>query len=75
MRYRLLPYLYSVAWQVTSNGSTFMRPLVMDFPNDPQVLGIGNQYLFGPAIMVTPVTTAGATNQLGLSAGHRRPVV
>ena len=63
LRYRLLPYLYSVAWQVTSNGSTFMRPLVMGFPNDPQVLGIGNQYSFGPAIMVTPVTSAGATTQ------------
>jgi alpha-D-xyloside xylohydrolase len=63
LRYRLLPYLYSVAWQVTDAGSTFMRPLVMDFPNDPKVLDIGNQYLFGPAIMVTPVTTAGATTQ------------
>ena len=63
LRYRLLPYLYSVAWQVTSNGSTFMRPLVMDFPNDPQVLDIGDQYLFGPAIMVTPVTSAGATTR------------
>ena len=63
LRYRLLPYTYSVAWQVTSNGSTFMQPLVMDFPKDPKVLDIGNQYLFGPAIMVTPVTTAGATVQ------------
>jgi alpha-D-xyloside xylohydrolase len=63
LRYRLMPYLYSVAWQVSSEGSTFMRPLVMDFPRDPKVLGIGDQYLFGPAIMVTPVTTAGATNQ------------
>jgi len=63
LRYRLLPYLYSTAWQITSDGTTFMRPLVMDFPKDPQVLGIGNQYLFGPAIMVTPVTTAGATTQ------------
>jgi alpha-D-xyloside xylohydrolase len=52
-----------VAWQVTSDGSTFMRPLVMDFPKDSQVVGIGNQYLFGPAIMVTPVTTEGATTQ------------
>jgi hypothetical protein len=52
LRYRLLPYLYSVAWQVTSAGGAFMRPLVMDFPMDPQVLGIGDQYLFGPAIMV-----------------------
>jgi alpha-D-xyloside xylohydrolase len=63
LRYRLLPYLYSVAWQVTADGGTFMQPLVMDFPQDPHVLNIGNQYLFGPAIMVTPVTTAGATNQ------------
>jgi alpha-D-xyloside xylohydrolase len=63
LRYRLLPYLYSVAWQVTSNGSTFMRPLVMDFPDDQAVLSIGNQYLFGPSILVTPVTTAGATTQ------------
>ena len=63
LRYRLLPYLYSVAWQVTSSGSTFMRPLIMDFPGDPQVLGIGDQYLFGPAIMVTPITSAGTTTR------------
>ena len=63
LRYRLLPYLYSVAWQVTDSGSTFMRPLVMDFPNDPQVMNIVDQYLFGPAIMVTPITSAGTTNQ------------
>jgi len=63
LRYRLLPYLYSVAWQVTSSGSTFMRPLVMDFPKDPQVLNIGDQYLFGPAIMVTPITDPGTTTR------------
>jgi alpha-D-xyloside xylohydrolase len=58
-----MPYLYSVAWQITTNGTTFMRPLVMDFPKDPQVVGIGDQYLFGPAIMVTPVTSAEVTNR------------
>jgi alpha-D-xyloside xylohydrolase len=63
LRYRLLPYLYSTAWQVTSNGSTFMQPLVMDFPNDPQGAGIGDQYLFGPAILVTPITAAGLTTR------------
>jgi alpha-D-xyloside xylohydrolase len=63
LRYRLLPYTYSTAWQVTSNGSTFMQPLVMNFPKDPKVLNIGNQYFFGPSIMVTPVTMAGATEQ------------
>ena len=83
LRYRLLPYLYSVAWQVTSGGSTFMRPLVMDFPNDPKVLDIGNQYLFGPSIMVTPVTTAGATSRQsicrlrahpGITSGPAKPL-
>jgi alpha-D-xyloside xylohydrolase len=63
LRYRLLPYLYSVAWQVTSNGDTFMQPLVIDFPNDKQALNIGSEYLFGPSILVTPVTTSGATTQ------------
>lgn len=63
LRYRLLPYTYSVAWQVTNNGSTFMQPLVMDFPKDPQARDVGNQYFFGSEIMVTPVTTQGATDQ------------
>jgi alpha-D-xyloside xylohydrolase len=63
LRYRLMPYLYSVAWQVTANGTSFMRPLVMDFPKDPQALGIGDQYLFGPSILVTPVTAAQATTR------------
>ncbi len=63
LRYRLLPYTYSVAWSVSSAGSTFMQPLVMDFPKDPKTLNVGNQYLFGPDIMVTPVTAAGVTEQ------------
>ncbi len=62
LRYRLQPYIYSVSWQVTSDGGTMMRPLMMDFANDPQALAIGNQYLFGPAILVCPVTQRGVTN-------------
>jgi alpha-D-xyloside xylohydrolase len=63
LRYRLLPYHYSIAWQVTSNGDTFMRPLVMDFPKDPEALKIGDQYLFGPSILVSPITAAGITTR------------
>ena len=63
LRYRLMPYMYSVAWQVTSSGGSIMRPLVMDFAGDKQVLDIGDQYLYGPAIMVNPVTTQGATTR------------
>jgi alpha-D-xyloside xylohydrolase len=63
LRYRLMPYTYSVAWLVTSAGSTIMRPLVMNFASDAIARDIGDQYLFGPAIMVNPVTTQGATTR------------
>ncbi len=63
LRYRLMPYIYSVAWQVTSDNYTMMRPLVMDFPRDPRVVNIGDQYMFGPAILVNPVTEQGAVTR------------
>ena len=63
LRYRLLPYIYSQAWQVTSNHGTLMRPLVMDWREDVDAQNIGDEYLFGPAILVSPVTTQGATSR------------
>jgi alpha-D-xyloside xylohydrolase len=63
LRYRLLPYNYSLAWQVTSQGSTIMRALPMDFPEDERVYGISDQYMDGPAFLVSPVTTAKATSR------------
>jgi alpha-D-xyloside xylohydrolase len=70
LRYHFLPYIYSVAWKVTHENYTMMRGLVMDFRNDPQVYNIPDQYLFGPALMVTPVTHAGAqTRKVYLPAG------
>lgn len=56
LRYRLLPYIYSNAWSISSSGSTLMRALVMDFPSDPGVLNVGDEYLFGPALLAAPVT-------------------
>lgn len=56
LRYRLLPYIYSVAWKVTSEGYTMMRPLVMDFREDKNVYSIDDQFMFGPFIMVSPIT-------------------
>lgn len=56
LRYRLLPYIYSTSWQVTSNKSTFMRPLILDFASDSAVRNIDNQYMFGKSIMACPVT-------------------
>jgi alpha-D-xyloside xylohydrolase len=63
LRYHLLPYIYSVSWQVTSEGYTMMRPLVMDFRADTNVFGIKDQFMFGPALMACPVTTSGAANR------------
>jgi len=56
LRYRLLPYIYSTAWKVTYGGYTMMRGLAMDFPEDRNVLGINNQFMFGSSMMITPVT-------------------
>jgi alpha-D-xyloside xylohydrolase len=63
LRYRLMPYIYSLAWQVTSAGYTIMRPLVFDFQNDTNVYGIKDHFMFGPAFLVNPVTAAGATSR------------
>jgi alpha-D-xyloside xylohydrolase len=59
LRYRLLPYIYSEAWQITKNGSTMMRPLVMDFNGDTAAVNRPYQYLFGKALLVAPITEPG----------------
>jgi alpha-D-xyloside xylohydrolase len=57
LRYRLLPYIYSLAGAVTHDHGTIMRALVMDFPADTNVFNLGDEYMFGPAFLVNPVTT------------------
>ncbi len=56
LRYRLLPYIYSTSWDVTTNSSSMMRALVMDFAGDKRALDIDNQFMFGKSILVCPVT-------------------
>jgi alpha-D-xyloside xylohydrolase len=63
LRYRLMPYIYSEAWQVTIRHGTLMRPLAMDWRNDVEAQNTGDEYLFGPAILVSPVYTEGATSR------------
>jgi alpha-D-xyloside xylohydrolase len=58
LRYRLLPYIYSLAWHSTNQGYTMMRGLPMDFPDDAQVRKLDDQFMFGPAFLVHPVTRA-----------------
>lgn len=56
LRYRLMPYIYSLAWKITSEDYTLMRGLPMDFPNDKKTFSIDDQFMFGSSIMVAPVT-------------------
>ncbi|HLH07381.1 MAG TPA: TIM-barrel domain-containing protein, partial [Terriglobales bacterium] len=61
LRYQLLPYTYSVAYRSYQTGAPYMRALFMDFPNDPKVADIGDEYMYGPAFLVAPVTEQGTT--------------
>jgi alpha-D-xyloside xylohydrolase len=63
LRYQLLPYIYSIAYGSYETGAPFMRALFMDFPNDPNVADIRDEYMFGPAFLVAPVTEQGATQR------------
>ena len=56
LRYKLLPYTYSVAGWVTHNDYTMMRNLAFDFRNDHKAHNIKDQYMFGPSFLVNPVT-------------------
>lgn len=58
MRYKLMPYIYSTAWQVTSNNDSFMRALIMDFAADKNVWDIPDEFMFGRSLLVAPVTHA-----------------
>lgn len=70
LHYRLMPYLYSLAWKVTNESYTIMRPLFFDYPTDTNVLDIKDQFMYGPAILVNPVISQGATSrQVYLPAG------
>jgi len=63
LRYQLLPYTYSVAYRSYQTGAPYMRALFMDFPDDPKALDIPDEYMYGPAFLVAPVTEQGATRR------------
>ena len=55
LRYRLIPYLYSTAWQVTSNNESYLRPLFSDFAQDRRVWDIADEFMFGRSILAAPI--------------------
>jgi alpha-glucosidase (family GH31 glycosyl hydrolase) len=61
LRYRLLPYTYTLAWQAHTQGLPLMRPLVLNYPDDPRTWTLDHEYLWGDDLLVAPVTREGAT--------------
>ena len=70
LRYRLMPYIYTIAADTWHKDGTMMRGLVMDFPSDRRTWNIDDEYMFGPAFLVAPVTEFKArSRQVYLPAG------
>ncbi|MBX2857171.1 MAG: DUF5110 domain-containing protein [Cellvibrionaceae bacterium] len=70
LRYRLLPYIYSIAGDMHHKDATLMRALAMDFPHDKRARNLNDAYLFGPAFLVNPIYQYGArTRDLYLPSG------
>ena len=63
LRYQILPYIYSLSYQTYETGAPSMRALFMDFPNDPRVSDLRDEYMFGPAFLVAPITDQGSTSR------------
>jgi alpha-D-xyloside xylohydrolase len=63
LRYQLLPYIYSQAYKTYQTGAPAMRALFMDFPADPKVADLRDEYMFGPAFLVAPVIEQGVTSR------------
>jgi len=70
LRYRLLPYIYSMAGEVVQHSGMMMRPLVMDFAADKTARRLNDEYMFGHALLVKPVTDAMYTWKDNNKHGH-----
>ena len=70
LRYRLIPYLYSTAWQVTAHAGSIIRPFVMDFADDARAVAQEAEYMLGKSFLVSPVTDSLYTWRDGSQRGH-----
>ena len=75
IRYQLLPYMYTLFYLAHNTGSTVMRALAWEFPNDPTLAAADRQFFLGPAILVTPVLDQGATSVNGVFPGSGKGTV
>lgn len=63
LRYTLIPYLYALAWQVTHNADSYLRPLVSDFASDPRTHDLGQEFMLGHNLLCAPITQAQYTSE------------
>lgn len=70
LRYSLLPYIYSTAWQITSGRATLDRALMMDWPDDPKAMNTDDEFMFGRSILVAPVTDDAVNRTVYLPEGE-----
>ena len=63
LRYELMPYIYSLGYKTWLTGAPILRALPLDFPEDPKVADLRDEYMLGPAFLVAPVTEQGATSR------------
>jgi alpha-glucosidase len=70
LRYRLIPYYYSLAHEVHTTGIPLMRPLVMEFPDDPKVVNLSDQWLMGSGLMAAPILTNSSQRTVYLPASN-----
>ena len=75
IRYQLLPYIYTLFHLAHTTGSTVMRAMAWEFPNDPSLAAADRQFFLGPAILVTPVLDQGATSVDGVFPGAGKGAV
>jgi alpha-glucosidase (family GH31 glycosyl hydrolase) len=62
LRYKLLPYIYTAAWENHLTGLSITRPLLLEYPNDPNVIDLSDQWMFGDNMLVKPILTEGASS-------------
>jgi alpha-glucosidase/alpha-D-xyloside xylohydrolase len=63
LRYQLMPYTYTLAWEARDKGLPLMRAMWLHYPNDERARSLGNQYLWGRDLLIAPVFTKGATSR------------
>jgi alpha-glucosidase len=73
LRYRLIPYYYSLAHETSETGVPLMRPLIMEYPNDPYVANLSDEWLMGSSLLVAPILQPGGKRSVYLPAGKWYP--